>query len=157
MIDSGTSLPFYSVWGSGNGDVWAVGAAGTVRRFTRQNDGKVAVQEVAFPSRATLRALVGFSADDIWVAEARERWHTGMERCGRSSTSAQMQAPTMGHEAGVGTSSHSGLRAPETSGPLDETRCFTRVAPFFRERRHEEPYPCRSPRCARRRVVPLRC
>jgi len=66
VVDSGTSLPLHALWGTGN-EIWAAGAAGTVRRFARQPDGTVTTDDVAFPNRATIRALAGFASNDIWA------------------------------------------------------------------------------------------
>ena len=66
VVDSGTSLPLYALWGTEK-EVWAVGAFGTVRRFTRDAEGKVTTEDVAFPNHSTLRSLLGFAGNDIWA------------------------------------------------------------------------------------------
>jgi hypothetical protein len=63
-VDSQSSLAFDAVWGSSASDVWAVGAAGTIRHITASD-----VRWQVVPSKTTndLHAVWGSSASDIWV------------------------------------------------------------------------------------------
>jgi hypothetical protein len=66
-VNSGTSHDLFAVWGSGT-EVWAAGAGGTMRRFSRSTDGSVTVTEVALPTTETIQSIFGFGPNDIWAA-----------------------------------------------------------------------------------------
>jgi hypothetical protein len=69
-IESATSLDLNTVWGSSNGEVWAAGAGGVVRRFSPQTDGTYRVSSLDLPRRVTIFALTGFGPNDVWAAGA---------------------------------------------------------------------------------------
>jgi len=63
-LDSQSSSILYAVWGSGPGDVWAVGRRGTIRRF---KTGASRWETVSSPTTENLRGLWGSGPSDVWA------------------------------------------------------------------------------------------
>jgi len=63
-FDTQSLAPLSAVWGSGPGDVWAVGDYGTIRHFTAGASRWAVVES---PTMENLRGLWGAAANDIWA------------------------------------------------------------------------------------------
>ncbi|MDF2697267.1 MAG: hypothetical protein K0S65_5650, partial [Labilithrix sp.] len=63
-VDTQSLAPLSAVWGSGPGDVWAVGDYGTIRHFTA---GAARWAVVESPTLEHLRGLWGAGPNDIWA------------------------------------------------------------------------------------------
>jgi hypothetical protein len=64
-IDSQTWTDLHGVWAPSEAEAWAVGAKGTILRFTRGSVSSEIVSNV--PTTETLRAVWGTSPTDIWA------------------------------------------------------------------------------------------
>jgi hypothetical protein len=64
-IDSQSVAALESLWGSSAGDVWAVGAAGTIRRWATGAKQWARVENA--PSLASFHAVWGSGPNDVWV------------------------------------------------------------------------------------------
>lgn len=68
-VNSGTTFDLHAVAGAPEGDeVWAAGAGGMLRRFTKDGAGSWTATEVASPTDVELHALLAFAKDDVWAA-----------------------------------------------------------------------------------------
>ena len=125
-INSNTSQNLYAVWGF-ESDVWAAGAGGTLRRFSRTGDGTYSVTDVALPTTATIHAIFGSGANDIWLAGTGG---TLVHWDGNAWSLVDILSTDAGAagEKWSGTCSRSGDPAPTTSGSSDAIPCFTRAA-----------------------------
>ena len=65
-FNTSTFAPLHGVWVAGPNDVWAVGAAGTVRRW--RGDPRLFEIYDEVPTTQHLRAIAGSSPSDIWIA-----------------------------------------------------------------------------------------
>jgi hypothetical protein len=63
-VDSQSTPLLYAVWGSGPGDVWAVGNEGTLRHWT---SGATRWEIVPSPTTENLRAVWGSGPNDVWA------------------------------------------------------------------------------------------
>ncbi len=63
-FDTQSTDVFYAIWGSGPGDVWAVGDHGTIRHFTA---GATRWSIIDSPTTAKLRGVWGSGPSDVWV------------------------------------------------------------------------------------------
>ncbi|MBX3214417.1 MAG: hypothetical protein KF850_20445 [Labilithrix sp.] len=63
-VDSKSTAPLESIWGSSATDVWAVGGNGIVRRFT---GGKSFAIVDGVPTTVALRGVWGSGPSDVWV------------------------------------------------------------------------------------------
>lgn len=64
QVDTQSRSLLHAVWGSGPGDVWAVGDFGTIRHFTGTTEMWSVVDS---PTRENLRGLWGAGPKDIWA------------------------------------------------------------------------------------------
>ncbi|MCW5835286.1 MAG: hypothetical protein KIS78_22995 [Labilithrix sp.] len=63
-VDSKSTAPLESIWGSGAKDVWAVGGGGIVRRFT--GGASFAIVD-GVPTTEALHGVWGSGPNDVWV------------------------------------------------------------------------------------------
>ena len=63
-FDTQSTDVLYAIWGSGPGDVWAVGDHGTIRHFTA---GATRWSIVESPTTAKLRGVWGTGPSDVWA------------------------------------------------------------------------------------------
>ena len=63
-VDAQSLHRLEALWGTSASDVWAVGAKGTIRRFTAGAD---RWEKIASPTEQTLRAVWGSGPNDIWI------------------------------------------------------------------------------------------
>ena len=66
--DTGTISVLYAAWGSGPGDVWAVGDYGTILHFTAGTNKWTSVDS---PTTEDLHGVWGAGPDDIWAVGER--------------------------------------------------------------------------------------
>jgi hypothetical protein len=64
-VDSQASVVFFSIWGTGANDIWAVGDKGTIRHIGSANADRWDI--VASPTKESLRSVYGFGANDVWA------------------------------------------------------------------------------------------
>ncbi|AKV04285.1 hypothetical protein AKJ09_10948 [Labilithrix luteola] len=63
-FDTQSAYVLHAVWGSGAGDVWAVGERGSIRHFT---GGATRWSIAPSPTTSTLRSVWGSSPSDVWI------------------------------------------------------------------------------------------
>ncbi len=63
-FETQSSEVLYAIWGSGPGDVWTVGARGTIRHFTA---GASRFRIIDSPTTVTLRGVWGSGPSDVWA------------------------------------------------------------------------------------------
>jgi len=63
-IESQSSQPLEGLWGASNGEMWAVGAHGAIRRW---QEGAERFEIVPSTTTETLHAVWGTSANDVWA------------------------------------------------------------------------------------------
>jgi hypothetical protein len=63
-FDTQSTDVLYAIWGSGPGDVWAVGDHGTIRHFTA---GATRWNIIESPTTAKLRGVWGSGPSDVWA------------------------------------------------------------------------------------------